>query len=122
MSVWLVHFVFLKEESYVCREEGRVLSDAELLLKVFEYEANERDLTEPFLSLGLNGLMEANPSCCSVMRSGDQDGFMDTTPRGPLTRLLFEPYFYLQIYWSSDPGKNHRTDRIYTADLCGRIG
>ena len=109
------------EEDFTCQDEGRRLTDAELLERAFDYEVSERDLPEPYLSLGIDGLKEINPYCCSAMRMDDPEGFMDNTNRGFLDRLLTKPYYYVSIKW--DVGHDVPVPRrtVYTMSLCGHV-
>lgn len=109
------------EENYTCQDEGRRLTDAELLESAFAYEVRERDLPEPYLPLDIDGLKEINPYCCSAMRLDDPEGFRDNPKRGFLDRLLTEPYYYVSIEW--DVGRDVRPPRrtVYTMSLCGHV-
>lgn len=101
----VLFFVFWSwEEDYTCQDEGRLLTDNELLEKAFAYEVEERDLPEPYVSLGLEGLRETNPGCCLTMRA-HEDGYRDPPPQGFLSRLISEPYYFAFIDWDVDPDR-----------------
>ena len=105
------------EEDFTCRDEGRLLTDAEFLEIAFNYEVSENDLPEPYLSLGIDGIMEIDPGCCAVML--ENNPFNE--PRDALSRLLFDPTVLVLIGWDLDPnhGPNNSTD--YSMTLCGYI-
>lgn len=110
------------DDNFSCQEDGRVLTNIELLESAFTYEVNEKGLADLYQTLGLNGLKEANPDCCLVMRMNDEDGFMDAAPLGFFDRLLTKSFFYVFIDWDIDPDQSTHNSTTYEISLCGQIG
>ncbi|MBO6924302.1 MAG: hypothetical protein JJ859_19010 [Roseicyclus sp.] len=104
---------------FLCRSEGRFLTDEEFLETAFAYEVRERDLPEPFRSLGIAGLRELDPGCCIVQR--EDNPFNE--PRDWLSRLLFDPQVLVTIGWDADlmraAGPSAVTNYDFT--ICGEL-
>jgi hypothetical protein len=109
------------EEDTTCKDDGRQLTDAELLESAFAYEVNNKDLPEPYLSLGLSGMREIYPGCCFVMRADDPNGFTDPNKRGVLSRLFSDPYYFALINWDLSLGRPTSRSTTYQMSLCGRV-
>lgn len=117
--VFLVVFVVSGcwEDDFVCQDEGRRLSDAEFLDIAFAYEVSEKDLPEPYLSLGINGIRDIDSSCCFVERETSDWN----RRRGLLARLLSDPSVLVVIRWAQDPERFATNRTSYTMSLCGRV-
>jgi hypothetical protein len=108
-------------DEFFCHSEGRFLTDEEFLEAAFTYEVNERNLPEPFRSLGISGLRELDPGCCSVQR--EDNPFNEPYFRNWLSQLLFDPSVLVLIAWDADPKRfaprNASTDYGFT--ICGEL-
>jgi hypothetical protein len=103
--------------NFYCREKDRFLTDREFLESAFAYEAEERDLPEPYLSLGISGMEKIDPGCCKVLR---EDGPF-YKHWGWLERLLLDPPVYVLIGWDLDPHHGATNGTKYDMSVCGEV-
>jgi len=105
---------------YYCHEEERFLTDQELIERAFQFEVNERQLPEPFITLGFEGLQELNPKCCGVARENyelnqDIDTFWE--------RLLTRKVIFVTLRWPSESLTEHfdQPRTSYHLGECGEV-
>lgn len=103
--------------NFYCREKDRFLTDLEFLESAFDYEVEERDLPEPYLSLGISGMKKIDPGCCKVRR--EDNPFYENWSR--LARLLFDPPVYVIIGWDLDPNHGANNATKYSMSICGKV-
>ena len=105
------------DPKFYCDEQDRFLTDAEFLEIAFVYEVTKRDLPEPFLSLGIDGMREIDPGCCLVLR--EDNPFLEN--RSWLGWWLFDPYVFVMIGWDLDPNHGANNATQYDISICGEI-
>lgn len=103
--------------NFYCKEKGRFLTDLEFLESAFAYEVKDRDLPEPYLSLGISGMQKIDPGCCQVLR--EDNPFYE--PWTWLDRLLFDPPVYVLIGWDLDPHRGATNGTKYDMSVCGKV-
>lgn len=105
-------------DDYGCSAEGgRVLTDNEILSLAYQYQVNERDLPEPYLSVGIEKMMQRNDICCYVERAE----YELNEDRGFFSRLTSRPVVYANIDWRRDPSAPLLQRTGHAMTTCGEV-
>lgn len=105
-------------DDYGCSGEGgRVLTDNEMLSLAYQYQVSERDLPEPYVSVGIEEMMQLNDNCCYVLRAE----YDLNENRGVFSRAVSRPVVYASIDWRRDPSAPLLQRTGHAMTTCGEV-